>query len=321
MRWLVEPVYTCQHSAPNRCNFFLWDDDAKFREESAVLHNSRSEPGSTPQTPSSHHSSNKPVTPSTASRTPTFASPSKLTPGPRISQAAQADSDDEAAEFSDFSVNSDDERLLSETADRLNTSQATNQAMSMPPPETPRKAARTQVATSPGKRRRSITPPSDWLTPSSTDGEPDDDVFLTPTPARNLFPAAHVQSSPVPGQENEGSGMLSPSITPMSQRYKDNGTNGDPDIVAEVIGLLREKKVDIKGDILVALKDMLGRHARRAQGIAKGRDFARLAVKAKDVKIAELNYRVASLEVERETDRTVIMGLRREQASGRDGSG
>ncbi|KAI9795505.1 MAG: hypothetical protein M1825_001455, partial [Sarcosagium campestre] len=39
-RWF----YTCQKPQPKRCNFFLWDDDAKPREASAVLANSRSEP-------------------------------------------------------------------------------------------------------------------------------------------------------------------------------------------------------------------------------------------------------------------------------------
>src|SRR2546430_4097930 len=33
------------------CGFFLWQDDAKIREESAVLGNSRSEPRQAPQTP------------------------------------------------------------------------------------------------------------------------------------------------------------------------------------------------------------------------------------------------------------------------------
>lgn len=40
-RWF----YTCQNSEPNpRCGFFLWDEDAKPREEAAVLGNSRTEP-------------------------------------------------------------------------------------------------------------------------------------------------------------------------------------------------------------------------------------------------------------------------------------
>ena len=41
-RWF----YTCQNQEPQRCGFFLWDEDAKFREEGAVLNNSRSEPKS-----------------------------------------------------------------------------------------------------------------------------------------------------------------------------------------------------------------------------------------------------------------------------------
>ena len=39
-RWF----HTCQQAEPNRCGFFLWDDDAKPREEAAVLTGSRTEP-------------------------------------------------------------------------------------------------------------------------------------------------------------------------------------------------------------------------------------------------------------------------------------
>ena len=39
-RWF----YVCQQGEGKRCNFFLWEDDAKPREEAAVLNAQRSEP-------------------------------------------------------------------------------------------------------------------------------------------------------------------------------------------------------------------------------------------------------------------------------------
>ena len=49
-------VYTCQKAQPKRCDFFLWDDEAKGREAAALMNNSRTEPLSSqpshpPQTP------------------------------------------------------------------------------------------------------------------------------------------------------------------------------------------------------------------------------------------------------------------------------
>merc|ERR1711915_155335 len=40
-RWF----YTCQQQQEKRCDFFLWDEDAKPREEAAVLSGKRTEPG------------------------------------------------------------------------------------------------------------------------------------------------------------------------------------------------------------------------------------------------------------------------------------
>lgn len=57
---------------------------------------------------------------------------------------------------------------------------------------------------------------------------------------------------------------------------------------------------------------LLNTHALRAQGIAKGRDITRLAIQAKDKKIAELQARIAGLEAERETSRTVIAHLKQD---------
>lgn len=60
-------VYTCQKAQPKRCDFFLWDDEAKSREAAAVLNNSRTEPIHSPQTPSKISPYGL-VTPQTSSR-------------------------------------------------------------------------------------------------------------------------------------------------------------------------------------------------------------------------------------------------------------
>jgi hypothetical protein len=60
-------------------------------------------------------------------------------------------------------------------------------------------------------------------------------------------------------------------------------------------------------DDLVAL---LERHHLKAQGIMRGREISRVALKKKDEQIHDLNKRIEGLESEREMDRAVIADLR-----------
>ncbi|KAH0538841.1 hypothetical protein FGG08_004558, partial [Glutinoglossum americanum] len=55
-------------------------------------------------------------------------------------------------------------------------------------------------------------------------------------------------------------------------------------------------------------------HALRTQGIARGRDVSRDALREKERKIGELRRRVEELEAERERDKVVIGSLRRERS-------
>lgn len=63
------------------------------------------------------------------------------------------------------------------------------------------------------------------------------------------------------------------------------------------------------------LVELLNKHHLRTQGIIKGRDITRVAVAAKDARIAELQARIATLEAERETNRTVISLLKHDMAT------
>lgn len=149
------PVYTCQKPHPRRCNFFLWDDEAKPREAAAVLNNSRSEP----ITPSKERP--MPVSPEIINAyTPSKARESTQTTSTQ-------------GEVFDW-PNSDDEEL-SKVADRT----------SMAPPETPRKAIKTAMFATPSERRHDEME-SGLATPTS------EDVFTTPSTGlhgKNLFTA------------------------------------------------------------------------------------------------------------------------------------
>ena len=259
-------VYTCQKPQPRRCNFFLWDDEAKPREAAAVLNSSRSEQ----------------VTPS--KDRPRTVNPEIITPYmPSMALTSTQTTSTQGTVF-DW-PNSDDEEL-SKAADRA----------SMAPPETPRKATKMDMFATPSKRRHDEM--EDGLaTPAS------DDVFTTPftgPPSKNLFPT----------------GLISPAETPTPSRFKDISIGGDSELAAEVLAALSSIAVD--GDTRDAVKTVCNKHALKTQGIAKGRDISRLAIKTKDGKIAELQARIAALEAERETNRAVIRHLRRDMEMARN---
>ena len=169
-RWF----YTCQKSQPKRCKFFLWDDEAKVREESAVLNNSRSE--TEPKTLLYPILSARPPCPLRESPVQ-LGHQGLMTPSSKT-KASPTISDD-----SDFHWSASNDQALLEAA----------QVAAMAPPETPRKTPRTPNFTSPGKRNHSemLAYHSELSTSPSND-----DVFNTPRSSQ------------------DATGLLSPVETP-----------------------------------------------------------------------------------------------------------
>ncbi|EXJ77892.1 hypothetical protein A1O3_09051 [Capronia epimyces CBS 606.96] len=270
-RWF----YTCQKPQHKRCNFFLWNDDAKIREEGAVLNNSRSEPLAQPHTPRKTASNALPPTPDTRPKSTTPFLPRDTTP----SKAHH----DESFDWS----SSNDEELL----------QAEQTVLSHKPLfETPKKAPRTNLLTSPGKRTfeqtvgQKATGEETW--PLS------DDVFTTPTTSHR----------------SGGSGLLSPTNTPARGPSQLFLPESEPSTLAsEVLTLLAGSHISSK--VEKELVDLLNRHDLRTQGIIKGRDISRLAVQSKEQKIIELQARISTLEAEKETNRRVITYLKQDIAT------
>ncbi|KIV91762.1 hypothetical protein PV10_06269 [Exophiala mesophila] len=277
-RWF----YTCQKPQHKRCGFFLWSDDAKVREEAAVLNNSRTEPqvqpNNMPQTPRKPHPNSLPPTPVTnhksgqAHKTPT-----------KPKTPIQSEDDDSF----DWS-SSNDQDLLNAEREVL---------LEQPVFETPRKAARTQTLTSPGKRRRSEVSP----VLSTQDGWPlSDDVFATPTTS----------------YKSSTTGLLSPTNTPAKLASQPDRPQPEPEpsvLATEALSILQGS--NLSAQVEKDLVELLNRHHLRTQGIIKGRDITRVAVAAKDARIAELQARIATLEAERETNRTVISLLKHDMAT------
>ena len=274
-RWF----YTCQEPKDQSCGFFLWDDDAKAREMKTVLHNSRSEPGppTTPKKPTSRALDTQ------RSRSYSTAKNSKV---------IDLDKDDED-EYGEWPLGAEDEIEVVEAAER---------ASSMRPPETPRKALKSSDFSTPGSKRiRSGEGP--WPTPATNATFRDENIFKTPTSAR----------SQIFGLEDASKrGLISPSASPTPNRRLDfnsmaaAGLSGpaDYDITAEVLQLLEGQPIE--EETIASLRQLLNRYALKNSGIEKGRDVTRLALKARDAKIEELQQQVAMLESKREMDKAII---------------
>ncbi|KAK6380353.1 hypothetical protein LTS17_005543 [Exophiala oligosperma] len=278
-RWF----YTCQKPQHKRCKFFLWTDDAKVREEAAVLSNSRSEPPAPPQTPRKPKAADIPPTPDTK------ASNFGLEKGGQDEQYYQQKLEDDSS----FDWSSSNDEALLEAELQISKEQ--------PHFETPKKAARTLSTTSPGKRafHQMVEQKDD----ADATWPLSDDVFATPSTSH----------------KSGGTGLLSPTETPARDRFQSVAPESVPSTLAvEVLAVL--SKVALSSEVEKELVDLLNRHDLRTQGISKGRDITRLAVQAKEQKIAELQARIGALEAERETNRAVINYMKHDIATSPKGS-
>lgn len=334
-RWF----YTCQNQQAQRCDFFLWDEDAKLREEGAVLNNSRTEP-SVRRVSAAQDGWDAGRGGSGGGSRGMFAGMDSSTA--RLSKArVQEDdesTDDESTQAlppsarhghsnvskrkAEASLDDCDDELLPWPLTGQEEQELVDATEASGPPETPRKAAKTGIYATPAttvEKKRTIP----WLqesggvsafaptTPTAaTDGQ--EDYLDSPSkPSTKILPPIAEQTyGPTPTLQALTPGTHPKSPSP-STRHKDalaNPADSSSSLTSEALAAL--DAVAIPPNILSNLRSVLSKHDLKTQGVVKGRDISRLALKAKEAKIVELQARIASLEAEREVDRGVIRGLR-----------
>jgi len=323
-RWF----YTCQKPQPKRCSFFLWSDDAKVREEAAVLGNSRSEPGRAQDLPLAdggrlRSELEAPRTPKTPKRQSKITEPITPVSKPRRLLSEQTGTRQDRSPTMDFEPDENDESFdwsssvdedLAEFADSLEAehrAQEQVQEQDEDDDESPRKIAKTSEHASPSKRSHrdtsDITSTATWLL--------DDDLWGTSSTSTR--PAA--------------TGLLSPRTTPAHLRRQLFPPSDDAKHLAsqqpadlaeepsslalEALSILSPIRSSLSPGTERSLVALLNKHELRTHGIEKGRDIARVAVQAKEKKITELQQRVVVLEAERERSRTVIQHLKTDIAT------
>ncbi|GME40332.1 putative px domain-containing protein [Neofusicoccum parvum] len=159
----------------------------------------------------------------------------------------------------------------------------------MPPPSTPRKALK-----------------------GSLHGTPGGSGLMTPVSHRTsngAGPASKAADAATPTPARFGTTATTPSTT-------GGGDDIGDTIVPEVLHLLQERGVQLDNEAGDALQKVLKAHSLRMQGLARGRDISRLAVRERNAKIAELQARITALEAELETQKAVIGNLNWQKETG-----
>lgn len=184
-------------------------------------------------------------------------------------------------------------------------------------PETPHKAVKFNVLATPATSGHRKLP---WLDHSaqlpsagSAKGTPSKISALPQLPASS-------HSKPSVAQKV----ALTPQVTPTPSRFRDTSADAASPrstLTADVFAALESSSVTLPDELTSKLGHVLTRHELRTQGVTKGRDITRLALKARDAKIVELQATITSLEAEREVDRARIQSLEWEKdmlAKGQD---
>ncbi|RMY04290.1 hypothetical protein D0868_07026 [Hortaea werneckii] len=336
-RWF----YTCQQQQEKRCDFFLWDEDAKPREEAAVLSGKRTEPGavnsggqmqggwnagrgygryepvaaSNVNVVSDIGESNRQESAKPSSPPPPYSSPQDQEQRSGLKRGANsAGMDDEDEDAFSWSLTAQEEQDLAKVAART-------------APETPNKAQKTGVYATPatsGKRKLPWEMPQQQqpATPSTvgTNGKTVTDYFhQSPSKRPAAFSPITEELEPVI-ETPHAAPTPATAQTPTSARHHNalvNPADSASTLTAEALSAL--SAVRLPPDVLSNLRSILSKHDLKTQGVTRGRDISRLALKSKEAKIAELQKRIESLEADMELDRGVIRQLRWQIEHGQQG--
>lgn len=281
-RWF----YTCQNGEGRKCGMFLWDDDARPREAAALLNNSRTEPTGTPAKPSS----------------PAHPSPQKMQSSPNSTSTLSHPSSSLKRPFSDAGLDDNAEADHDSFPWSLSSQE---EAVLLDAPETPRKAVKIDGLTTPVTSTHRKLP---WLdhsgqSPSTLSAKASlsKHSVLTRTFTPSISNLAVAQND-----------ALTPQVTPSPSRFRDlsaDASSPRSTLSADVFAALNDSSVSLPIDLTSRLREVLTCHELRIQGVVKGREITRLALKAREAKVAELHATIANLEAERNVDHARIERL------------
>lgn len=281
-RWF----YTCQNkqNEGGGCGFFLWEDDAKIREEGAVMSNGKWKSEIDPRKTDDETGDELPK--SVRRRASPPPKKSKIGNGDSRKRQPSSDptlmfgNDDATAADPEFDMTSDEEQMMAAVE-----------------ASTPRKF---DPVTPSSKRKFMEMNGAGGLPTPKTGGK----SFTTPS-----------KGGPVNAAFLD---IVSPASTPTPSRFRNavgtSATAIDLDsLYIDIFHCLQSRSIYIGEDARTSLKEICDLYSRRTHGVEKGKEIAQLAVKARDAKIEELKLRIGALEAELETERAIVSHLRWEK--------
>ncbi|KAG9641980.1 hypothetical protein KCU64_g12332, partial [Aureobasidium melanogenum] len=277
-RWF----YTCQNGEGRRCGFFMWNEDAHPREAAALLNNSTTEPKNSPDKPLSPVHPSSQTMQSSSTTTSTLSQPNAAKRP--FSETGLDDADTDHDSFPWYLSGQEEAQLLAA-------------------PETPRKAVKFDGLATPATSTHRRLP---WLDRSAQS------PFTIAAKATSSKPSSLPQHSTSSKSVVAQHGALTPQVTPSPSRFHDPSADTSSfrsTLNQDVFAALSDSSVTLSANLTAKLRDVLTRHELRTQGVIKGREITRLALKARDAKITELQATIASLEAERDVDHARITRL------------
>lgn len=248
-----------------------------------MLANQRSEPDTPKKSPIKSTQVGGLLTPGTGTgRAPIAGRNWDLTRTPTKARKTSAISSDEESY-------SWDESLDNEVGSLIGSSRLRQPVFA---PTTPSKTPRTAAYTSPGKRKL-----------DDLDDQPPPYSESVSTPQSSVTVGAAPFSS------------MEVSATPTPRRYRDVLSAGPEssqmsELASNILSILDRHDVVVPVKARDEIVASLDQTHLKTQGIIRGRDISRLALKKKDEEIKHLKERIEKLETEREMDKVVITCLR-----------
>lgn len=102
-------------------------------------------------------------------------------------------------------------------------------------------------------------------------------------------------------------GGTSSNNTPTPARFRDAmASSADDELYRSIETAAETQNVRLTSDFKSTLRTLCAQTTLKIQGVVKGREIARLSLKAKDAKITELEHRVATLQAELELQKALV---------------
>ncbi|RKU43820.1 hypothetical protein DL546_006842 [Coniochaeta pulveracea] len=294
--------YTCQQDRKKQCGFFLWDDDAQVREKGALLNNTGTESkyitSIGPDEPPIPSFAQTPTDNASQTRRRLF-SPKSATTSSQLQEGHQANTGKRKRGGSLFVGESDDEDFGGNIG-----SDEEKTMISLTDSASQRQRSDSRPENKPGPFKT----PSMQRTHDVLGGLPtpltrhtvERNSLLLSTEDRE---AKRQKMSAPPTPSAGKTGAVAPPPSVMSGQ----GEGDDYEITKEVMGLLSGTRMT--DEVRTHVRRALNRHALKMKGVERGRELVRLTVKAKDLKIEQLQEQAKMMENERDADRERIEEL------------